>query len=227
MINTILEAMKVVIALMKGKPGDALYFHKDTKSGEMYAYLVAGNNYIRYTKDALIPEFESFNEEIFLVNVLASIEQIQDVAEREKAFFNCYIPGKGLLVFGKTSVSDYVADARYRDLMSTIGAMFKYMSNECTLSAYKDFHTTPQWELYTGLKASDGAKYVNVDGKYTMYLFSGVIPTTKNDHVDLFVLDNPNYNFFMSNFEVTKWKITKKETKRLYTYNCIVCFFKI
>lgn len=220
----ILEAMKIVISLMKGKPGDALYFHKDTMSGEMYAYLIVGNNYIRYTKDAIIPEFEQFNEEIILVDVLASLAQTQDI---ETAFHECHIPGKGLLVFGKTSVSDYVADARYNDLMVTVSAVFRYMSNECTVSAYRDFHMTPQWDLYINLKASDGARYVNVDNRYTMYLFSGVVPTMKNDQVNLLILDNPNYSFFMSNFEVTKWKITKKETKRVYTYNCIICFFKI
>ena len=47
-ILEILEAMKNVIALMKGKAGDVLYFHKDVISGEMYAYLIVGNNYIRY-----------------------------------------------------------------------------------------------------------------------------------------------------------------------------------
>lgn len=226
-ILEILEAMKNVIALMKGKAGDALYFHKDIRSGEMYAYLVVGNNYIRYTKDAIIPEFDQFNEQIFLVDVLASLSQIED-SQRIEKFSECYIPGKGLLVFGKTSVSDYVAEARYRGTMATINSVFRYMNDpEAVMSAYRDFQATPQWNTYVNLKASDGAKYVNVDGRYTMYLFGGVVPTMKNDQVNLLILDNPNYSYFMSNFEVTKWKITKKETKRVYTYNCIVCFFKI
>lgn len=226
-ILEILEAMKNVIALMKGKAGDALYFHKDVVSGEMYAYLVVGNNYIRYTRDAIIPEFDQFNEQIFLVDVLASLEQVEESKRIEK-FSECYIPGKGLLVFGKTSVSDYVANARYRDTMVTITSVFRYMNNpEAVVSTYRDFQATPQWNTYVNLKASDGAKYVNVDGKYTMYLFSGVVPTMKNDQVNLLILDDPKYSFFMTNFEVTKWKITKKETKRIYTYNCIVCFFKI
>lgn len=226
-ILEILEAMKNVIALMKGKAGDALYFHKDVISGEMYAYLIVGNNYIRYTRDAIIPEFDQFNDQIFLVDVLVSLAQIEE-SQRMMKFSECYIPGKGLLVFGKTSVSDYVADARYRDLMVTVNTVLRYMSDpEGVVSAYRDFQATPQWDTYVNLKASDGAKYVNVDGKYTMYLFSGVVPTMKNDQVNLLILDNPKYSFFMSNFEVTKWKITKKETKRIYTYNCIVCFFKI
>lgn len=226
-ILEILEAMKNVIALMKGKAGDVLYFHKDVISGEMYAYLIVGNNYIRYTRDAIIPEFDQFNDQIFLVDVLASLAQIEE-SQRMMKFSECYIPGKGLLVFGKTSVSDYVADARYRDLMVTVNTVLRYMNDpEGVISAYRDFQATPQWDTYVNLKASDGAKYVNVDGKYTMYLFSGVVPTMKNDQVNLLILDNPKYSFFMSNFEVTKWKITKKETKRIYTYNCIVCFFKI
>ena len=226
-ILEILEAMKNVIALMKGKAGDALYFHKDIMSGEMYAYLVVGNNYIRYTRDAIIPEFDQFNDQIFLVDVLASLEQVEE-SQRMMKFSECYIPGKGLLVFGKTSVSDYVADARYRDLMVTVNAVLRYMNDpEGVVSAYRDFQATPQWGTYVNLKASDGAKYVNVDGKYTMYLFSGLVPTMKNDQVNLLILDNPKYSFFMTDFEVTKWKITKKETKRIYTYNCIVCFFKI
>jgi hypothetical protein len=226
-ILEILEAMKNVIALMKGKAGDALYFHKDIISGEMYAYLIVDNNYIRYTRDAIIPEFDRFNDQIFLVDVLASLEQVEE-SQRMMKFSECYIPGKGLLVFGKTSVSDYVADARYRDIMVTINSVFRYMNDpEGVVSAYRDFQATPQWNTYVNLKASDGAKYVNVDGKYTMYLFSGVVPTVKNDQVNLLILDNPRYSYFMTNFEVTKWKITKKETKRIYTYNCIVCFFKI
>lgn len=226
-ILEILEAMKNVIALMKGKAGDALYFHKDIISGEMYAYLIVDNNYIRYTRDAIIPEFDRFNDQIFLVDVLASLEQVEE-SQRMMKFSECYIPGKGLLVFGKTSVSDYVADARYRDLMVTVNTVLRYMNDpEGVVSAYRDFQATPQWNTYVNLKASDGAKYVNVDGKYTMYLFSGVVPTMKNDQVNLLILDNPKYSFFMTNFEVTKWKITKKETKRIYTYNCIVCFFKI
>lgn len=226
-ILEILEAMKNVIALMKGKAGDALYFHKDIMSGEMYAYLIVGNNYIRYTRDAIIPEFDQFNDQIFLVDVLASLEQVEE-SQRMMKFSECYIPGKGLLVFGKTSVSDYVADARYRDLMVTVNAVLRYMNDpEGVVSAYRDFQATPQWNTYVNLKASDGAKYVNVDGKYTMYLFSGLVPTMKNDQVNLLILDNSKYSFFMTDFEVTKWKITKKETKRIYTYNCIVCFFKI
>lgn len=226
-ILEILEAMKNVIALMKGKAGDVLYFHKDVISGEMYAYLIVGNNYIRYTRDAIIPEFDQFNDQIFLVDVLASLEQVEE-SQRMIKFSECYIPGKGLLVFGKTSVSDYVADARYHDLMATVNTILRYMNDpEGVVSAYRDFQATPQWDTYVNLKASDGAKYVNVDGKYTMYLFSGVVPTMKNDQVNLLILDNPKYSFFMTNFEVTKWKITKKETKRIYTYNCIVCFFKI
>lgn len=226
-ILEILEAMKNVIALMKGKAGDVLYFHKDVISGEMYAYLIVGNNYIRYTRDAIIPEFDQFNDQIFLVDVLASLAQIEE-SQRMMKFSECYIPGKGLLVFGKTSVSDYVADARYRDLITTVNTVLRYMNDpEGIVSMYRDFQATPQWDTYVNLKASDGAKYVNVDGKYTMYLFSGVVPTMKNDQVNLLILDNPKYSFFMSNFEVTKWKITKKETKRIYTYNCIVCFFKI
>jgi hypothetical protein len=226
-ILEILEAMKNVIALMKGKAGDALYFHKDIISGEMYAYLIVDNNYIRYTRDAIIPEFDRFNDQIFLVDVLASLEQVEE-SQRMMKFSECYIPGKGLLVFGKTSVSDYVADARYRDLMVTVNTVLRYMNDpEGVVSAYRDFQATPQWNTYVNLKASDGAKYVNVDGKYTMYLFSGVVPTVKNDQVNLLILDNPRYSYFMTNFEVTKWKITKKETKRIYTYNCIVCFFKI
>ena len=226
-ILEILEAMKNVIALMKGKPGDALYFHKDTIGDKMYAYLIVGNNYIRYTRDAIIPEFDRFNDQIFLVDVLASLEQVEE-SQRMMKFSECYIPGKGLLVFGKTSVSDYVADARYRDLMVTVNTVLRYMNDpEGVVSAYRDFQATPQWNTYVNLKASDGAKYVNVDGKYTMYLFSGVVPTVKNDQVNLLILDNPRYSYFMTNFEVTKWKITKKETKRIYTYNCIVCFFKI
>ena len=226
-ILEILEAMKNVIALMKGKAGDALYFHKDIISGEMYAYLIVDNNYIRYTRDAIIPEFDQFNDQIFLVDVLVSLEQVEE-SQRMMKFSECYIPGKGLLVFGKTSVSDYVADARYRDLMLTVNTVLRYMNDpEGVVSAYRDFQATPQWDTYVNLKASDGAKYVNVDGKYTMYLFSGVVPTMKNDQVNLLILDNPKYSFFMTNFEVTKWKITKKETKRIYTYNCIVCFFKI
>ena len=226
-ILEILEAMKNVIALMKGKAGDALYFHKDIISGEMYAYLIVDNNYIRYTRDAIIPEFDQFNDQIFLVDVLVSLEQVEE-SQRMMKFSECYIPGKGLLVFGKTSVSDYVADARYRDLMLTVNTVLRYMNDpEGVVSAYRDFQATPQWDTYVNLKASDGAKYVNVDGKYTMYLFSGVVPTMKNDQVNLLILDNPKYSFFMTDFEVTKWKITKKETKRIYTYNCIVCFFKI
>lgn len=226
-ILEILEAMKNVIALMKGKAGDALYFHKDIISGEMYVYLIVDNNYIRYTRDAIIPEFDQFNDQIFLVDVLVSLEQVEE-SQRMMKFSECYIPGKGLLVFGKTSVSDYVADARYRDLMLTVNTVLRYMNDpEGVVSAYRDFQATPQWNTYVNLKASDGAKYVNVDGKYTMYLFSGVVPTMKNDQVNLLILDNPKYSFFMTNFEVTKWKITKKETKRIYTYNCIVCFFKI
>ena len=77
-ILEILEAMKNVIALMKGKAGDALYFHKDVISGEMYAYLIVGNNYIRYTRDAIIPEFDQFNDQIFLVDVLVSLAQIEE-----------------------------------------------------------------------------------------------------------------------------------------------------
>lgn len=226
-ILEILKAMKNVIALMKGKAGDVLYFHKDVMSGEMYAYLIVGNKYIRYTKDAIIPEFDQFNDQIFLVDVLASLEQVEE-GQRMMKFSECYIPGKGLLVFGKTSVSDYVADSRYHDLMATVNTVFRYMNDpEGVISAYRDFQATPQWDTYVNLKASDGAKYVNVGDKYTMYLFSGLVPTMKNDQVNLLILDNPKYSFFMSNFEVTKWKITKKETKRIYTYNCIVCFFKI
>ena len=226
-ILEILEAMKNVIALMKGKAGDVLYFHKDVISGEMYAYLIVGNNYVRYTRDAIIPEFDQFNDQIFLVDVLASLAQIEE-SQRIMKFSECYIPGKGLLVFGKTSVSDYVADSRYHDLLATVNTVLRYMNDpEGIVSEYRDFQATPQWDTYVNLKASDGAKYVNVDGKYTMYLFSGVVPTMKNDQVNLRILDNPKYSFFMTNFEVTKWKITKKETKRIYTYNCIVCFFKV
>ena len=228
MLLLTLEAMMQTVKLMKGKAGDALYFRRDSQNGEMYAYLIVGNNYVRYTKDTVVPAYDDYEGEVILVDVLIYLLNLPSEVERIAAYKNIRIQGRGMLVYGKTSTSSYVADKRYLEYMTLMKSIFDYMvPNNCSYALYRDFDETPQWEVYKNLKASDGAKYICVDNAYTMYLFGGLIPIVKDDKVDLHILDNANYRYFMANFEVTKWKTTKKETKRVYTYNCIVCFFKI
>lgn len=90
-------------------------------------------------------------------------------------------------------------------LESAYNEINRYKSNTQPF-VYSESAVTQFLELLKSLKADDGSKFLSVDPKHIISVYSGMVPVNKADKMSMTVYDNPMDNKFLMKFEVYKKK---------------------
>ena len=60
--------------------------------------------------------------------------------------------------------------------------------------------------LFRSLKSDDGSRFLSMDPKHIISVYSGMLPVNKADNLDIVLYDNPMDNKFLMKFIITKKK---------------------
>ena len=220
-------------SIMKARSGDVLHFRR-TSSGYITIDLICGDNYLRNTDYGYDSIFENYVGEYFDMGIIKDIIRDYDGGhikdtDVDKLWDSMYIKYIGILTLNNNnSTSYYIGEARRNRYNHLLSRIFDYYTSPPTENkVYQNFHLTDQWNTVINLSASDGAKHIGVDDKYVMYMFNGLIPASKKNEINLHIMDNNKYPYFLAEFEVINRKKTKTIDTIISAYTCIVFFFRL